>query len=276
MYSLDINFLNDRPDYKPQAEKRSLTPSGAPLNRRPILIGTAVALAANALMGGVWLVFSQRNAQLQRELDELTARLGEKTAKVQALDQIEAQAKQANEEADALASVFNKVKPWSALSVELAELMQTAGVRIKQIQETAPVPVAPAAPAAPPAEGQPPAAAPPPPPLETATLTISGEANSFTQVNDFILLLDQSPFVDGGKTRLVSGALKDNPTQLVAESQSGGNASNAPELQPIVEYKVETKLSPKTASELLPELKNNGAAGLVNRIETLQRKGVIQ
>ncbi|NJK38127.1 MAG: PilN domain-containing protein [Oscillatoriales cyanobacterium RM2_1_1] len=271
MYSLDINFLNDRPDYSPQAEKRSLTPNGAPIDRRPILVGAAVALAANALMGGVWLVFSQRNANLQRELDELTARLGEKTTQVQALDQIYAQAGQANAEADALAGVFNEVKPWSALSVELAELMQTAGVKIKQIQETAPAPVAPPPP---PAEGQPAAPVAPPPP-ETATLEISGEANSLTQVNDFVLLLNQSPFFSEEGTQLVSANLVDNPTQLVV-AQSENGTSQSPDLQPIIDYKITTKLSPKTASELLPELKSKGASGLVNRIETLQRKGVIQ
>jgi type IV pilus assembly protein PilN len=48
------------------------------------------------------------------------------------------------------------------------------------------------------------------------------------------------------------------------------------ELQPVVEYEVETALSSAKASELLPLLKSNDAAGLVNRIETLQEKGVIQ
>jgi type IV pilus assembly protein PilN len=88
-------------------------------------------------------------------------------------------------------------------------------------------------------------------------------------------LLNQSPFFDGEKTKLISASLKDNPTQLVvAESQGGSNS--LPQLQPVVEYKIETNLSAATASELLPQLKSKGAVGLVNRIQTLQQKGVIQ
>ncbi|MGF1494014.1 MAG: PilN domain-containing protein [Microcoleaceae cyanobacterium] len=269
MYSLDINFLNDRPDYKPQAEKRALTPSGAPVDRRPILIGAGVALALNALMGGAWLVFNARNANLERELAERQAQLDRRSGEVQALDKIYADAEQANEDADALATVFNEVKPWSALSLELAKLMQTAGVKITSIEEVAPTP---APPPPPPAEGQPP---PPPPPPETATLSITGDANSLTQVNDFLLLLDRSPFFEESGTKLNSAALKENTAKIEVTGEGAGN-NEAPELQPIVEYELDAKLTPKTASEILPELEANGASGLVNRIETLQQRGVIQ
>lgn len=271
MYSLDINFLNDRPDYKPAERKASISPGrgGTNIDRTPIIIGAAVALAANALVGGVWLVFSQRNAQLQNELSQLEAQLGEKTNLVAELDKIYAQAKLTNEEANALATVFNEIKPWSALTQELAELMQIAGVKINTIQQTKPAATAVAAP--PPAAGQPADAAA----QETAKLEITGIANSFTQLSDFVLLLNQSPFFDGEKTKLISASLKDNPTQLVvAESQGGSNS--LPQLQPVVEYKIETNLSAATASELLPQLKSKGAVGLVNRIQTLQQKGVIQ
>ncbi|MEB3281727.1 MAG: PilN domain-containing protein [Lyngbya sp.] len=275
MYSLDINFLNDRPDYKP-AERKSPMAAGRgtrAVDRTPILIGTAVALAANALVGGVWLVFNQRNAQLQTELAALEAQLGEKTNLVAQLDQIYAQAKQTNEEADALATVFNEIKPWSALTQELAELMQIAGVKINTIEQTEPDAAATAA-AAPPA-GQPADPAAATPAKNTAKLEITGIANSFTQLSDFVLLLNQSPFFDSEKTKLVSARLKDNPTQLVV-AESSGSSNNLPDLQPVVEYKIETNLSQATASELLPQLKSKGAVGLVNRIQTLQQKGVIQ
>ena len=277
MYSLDINFLNDRPDYKPPERKSPVAAGGGgtAIDRTPILIGTAVALAANALVAGVWLVFNQRNVGLQAELDIRKAQLGEKTNLVAELDQIYAQAKQTNEEADALATVFNEIKPWSALTQELAELMQIAGVKINSIEQTEPeAQAAAAAPA--PAEGQPAdAAAAPAPAKETAKLEITGTANSFTQLSDFILLLNQSPFFDGEKTKLLSASLKDNPTELEADEGSGGS-NNMPDLQPVVEYKVETNLSRANASELLPQLKSKGAIGLVNRIQTLQQKGVIQ
>lgn len=268
MYSLDINFLNDRPDYKPTTKPKP-TPGGGgqPIDQKPILIGVGAAIALNALVGGVWFVFNQRNAQLQKEVEALQAQLGEKTSQVNELEQIYTETKQTNEEADALATVFNEIKPWSALSQEVAELMQIAGVRIANIEQTEPEPAA--APAAA-KEGE---EAPPPPPRNTATVKIEGFASSFGQLNDFILLLNQSPFFDGEKTKLLAAELQDNPIQLVVD---GGDRQTDLELQPVVEYEIETALSSAKASELLPLLKSNDAAGLVNRIETLQEKGVIQ
>ncbi len=267
MYSLDINFLNDRPDYKPSERKAATSPgrSGASKDQTPIIMGAAAALGVNALVGGAWLVFNQRNAQLQNELNALEAQLGEKTNLVAELDRIYAEAQQTNEDANALATVFNEIKPWSALTQELAELMQIAGVKINSIQQTEP----PTATAAAQVEGE------ATPTRATAKLEITGIANSFTQLNDFVLLLNQSPFFDGGQTQLLSARLKDNPTQLVVDNSQGGNL-NLPSLQPVVEYRIETNLSAATASELLPQLKNKGAVGLVNRIQILQQKGVIQ
>lgn len=269
MYSLDINFLNDRPDYKPQT-KKPLAPAGGgqPIDQKPILIGVGAAIALNALVGGVWFVFNQRNAQLQKEVESLANQLGEKTNQVQELEQIYAETKQTNEEADALATVFNEIKPWSALTQEVAELMQIAGVRIANIEQTEPEPAAAPAPAK---EGE--EAAAPPPPRNTATVKIEGYASSFGQLNDFILLLNQSPFFNGEKTKLLAAELQDNPAQLVVD---GSDRQTQLELQPVVEYEIETALSSAKASELLPLLKSNDAVGLVNRIETLQEKGVIQ
>ncbi|MGC9525508.1 MAG: PilN domain-containing protein [Limnospira sp.] len=268
MYSLDINFLNDRPEYKPR-EKKAIAPTsgGQPIDQKPILIGVGAAIALNALVGGIWFVFNQRNTQLQKEVEALQAQLGEKTSQVNELEQIYTETKQTNEEADALATVFNEIKPWSALSQEMAELMQIAGIRIANIEQTEPEPAA--APAAA-KEGE---EAPPPPPRNTATVKIEGFASSFGQLNDFILLLNQSPFFDGEKTKLLAAELRDNPAQLVVD---GDDRRADLELQPVVEYEIETALSSAKASELLPLLKSNDAVGLVNRIETLQEKGVIQ
>lgn len=277
MYNLEINFLNDRPDLLEREVRRQDNPTQS-IDQTPILIGVGAALALNAIIGGAWFVFDRQNADLQKELDTLVATLGTKTSEVQALDQINAQTKQANQEADALATVFNQIKPWSALTLELGQLMQVAGVRIIDVKQTEPeiTPVA-AAPAAatPPPEGQ--AATPPPPPEpETAKLEISGVANSFTQINDFVLLLNQSPFFNGEKTKLISAKLEENQTQFVSKPASVDAGNIKPQLQSVVKYTIETNLSRASASELLPELQSKGALGLVNRIKTLQEKGVIK
>lgn len=276
MYTLDINFLNDRPDLLAQEVRRASSASGQQIDKKPIIIGAGVALALNALVGGAWFIFAQQNSALQEELTVLTNTLDSKGQQVQALDKINAETEQTTKEADALATVFNQIKPWSALTLELGELMQVSGVRITTIEQTEPEPVAAAAPAAAPPPGSPaPAAAPATP--ETAKLVISGLANSFTQINDFLLLLNQSPFFDAENTKLISAELKDNATQLVSTSNQNADGGTAkPQLQPVVEYKIETNLSTANASELLSELEKNGAAGLVNRIKTLQQQGVIK
>lgn len=272
MYSLDINFLNDRPDYKP-IEKTfvSSRKTGAPVDRKPIMIGVLAALALNAAWAGAWLIFNGRNNQLQKELDALQAQLDAKTSEVQALDQIYANAKQANDEADALAGVFNEIKPWSALTREMAALMQIAGVKVTQIEQSEPQSQASSSSKSSKEED---AAAPAP--KATAKLQIEGIASSLAELNDFILLLNQSAFFDSEKTQLLSANLTDNPTKLEESQPENGSSKNTPELQPVIEYTIETSLSSATASELLPELKSNGSTGLVNRIETLQKKGVIQ
>ena len=277
MYSLDVNFLNDRPDYKPSERTfnrgSKSTGAGAPIDRKPIVIAAVTALALNAAWGGAWLIFNGRNNQLQNELDELQAQLADKSAQVQALDKIYADAEKASAEADALAGVFNEIKPWSAITQELAQLMQTAGVKLTQIEQTEPKPVA----ASSSSSKDNKADAAPAPSKETAKLEIEGWASSWAELNDFILLLNQSSFFNPEKTKLISAQLADNPTQLEERNKrQGGSAGQLPELQPVVEYTIETNLSSAKASELLLELKSNGATGLVNRIETLQRKGVIQ
>lgn len=275
MYNLDINFLNDRPDLLERQVQRKVAPTQN-LDQTPILIGAGVALALNALVAGAWFIFHQQNVDLTKERDTLVTTLGQKTSEVEALDKINTETDQANKEADALATVFNQIKPWSALTVELGDLMQVAGVRILDIEQTEPQLAAPGAapsPAPSPADGQAVASAPEP---ETAQLKISGVANTFTQINDFVLLLNQSPFFNSEKTKLIEAKLEENSTQLVAKSETADSGMAKPQLQPVVKYTIETYLSRATASEMLTELQKNGALGLVNRIKTLEEKGVIK
>lgn len=274
MYNLDINFLNDRPDLLEREVRRQDAPTQN-IDQTPILIGAGVALALNAIVGGAWFIFHQQNTDLTKERDALVATLGQKTSEVEALDKINAETAQANKEADALATVFNQIKPWSALTLELGELMQVAGVRILNIEQTEPDTATAAAPAPSPSPAADQAAAPPPEP-KTAQLKISGVANTYTQINDFVLLLNQSPFFNGEKTKLIEAKLEENPTQLVAKSPDADSGTTKPQLQPVVKYTIETYLSLATASELLPQLQKNGALGLVNRIKTLEEKGVIK
>jgi type IV pilus assembly protein PilN len=293
VYSLDINFLNDRPDYKPVSNQPSkAAKTGAAVDQTPLIIGGVVALALNAAVGGAYWWVTQENfktgalkAQFEGEAAKLETQASE-------ISKIEGETKQIESEYKALGTVFDQIKPWSAIWRDLADRIPP-GVKIAQITQTEPIPspgvAAPPPPAASPSPSGSPAAsgspsaspsaaaatpAAPPASVETAKLLITGVASSFEQVNDFVLLIQRSPFFKEMDTKLVGATLKSNTTQLEFQNKSNAG-TEAPKLLPVVEYKIETALSVTPASELLPELRNKQADGLAIRIETLQEKGVL-
>ena len=292
MYSLDINFLNDRPDYKPVAAKSSAKKSsGGAKDQLPLIGALLFAFGVNAAVMGAWWWATNQNTNLATEQATLDQELATLNTQANAIKAINAETEQVTAEYKALAGVFDQIKPWSAMLQDLSA-RTPAGVQISKIQQTDPTPsaVAPppppaatpaASPEASPSSASPsPAAAPstaaaptPVVPQQPAKVEISGIASTFAQVNDFMLLVQRSPFFLNTDTKLVAATLKDNPTKLQVRNQ---NPAELPELQKVVEYKIETTLSPTGASELLPELRSKQADGLAIRIETLQEKGVLE
>ncbi|MEB3341810.1 PilN domain-containing protein [Okeania sp.] len=271
MYGLDINFLNDRPEYKKDIPK--LESNGLSLeDPRPILIGAAVAVGVNGLVAGGWLYLNQVNTRLQTDLDKLNGELSALDAKIKDLEAIKETTKKFEAEAKALATVFDQIKPWSALLGEFGSLVPR-GVTITSIEQKE---VAVTAPAPPPKSNEKEnKKETPEPPKPTATLLFRGTSDSYGKVNDFLLLLESSPFFQGEKTKLISASKKPNPATLELKESNRTLAPEIPELPAVVEYSIETNLSPLGASELLSQLKSKGAIGLVDRIETLKEKGVI-
>ena len=273
MYSLDINFLNDRPEYKPEGARQK-TRAVSTDSKRPLFIGAAIAVALVAAAGGSLLFLQAQNASLEQRQSELDSQLGDLTAKQKQIADINNQTKQIKDETGALASVFNLVKPWSAMMQEVRDRIPP-GVQILNITQLAPsgqpAPQPSASPGAPA-----PAVAPP-----LSVLQISGIANSFNDVNDFLLVLQKSNFLKAENTKLVKAtlqkeAVKVEPIKLQNTQQPGLNSEQLPQLPKQVEFQIETALSDVPASDLLRELDRKGAVGLVTRIEDLQRKGVIK
>lgn len=293
MYSLDINFLNDRPEYR----KDRPTPVGrtqprSPQNQLPLVGALLFALGINAIVMGTWWWKTNENsglAQEQARLDEEVAKLNTQANVIKAIN---AETDKVTAEYKALAGVFDQIKPWSAMLQDLSA-RTPAGVQIAKIEQidpspspvaAAPPPPPPAAsPAASPGASPSPAASPTPvavlPPVappQAAKVVISGIASTFDQVNDFMLLVQRSPFFLNTDTKLIAATLKNNPAQVQVRNQSTAGVTEIPKLRPVVEYKIETSLSPTVASELLPELRSKQADGLAIRIETLQEKGVLE
>lgn len=292
MYSLDINFLNDRPDYKPVTAAKSSTKrsSGGAKDQLPLIGAALFAFGINAaVMGGWWWATNENNglATEQASLDQELAKLNTQANVIKAIN---AETDKVTAEYKALAGVFDQIKPWSAMLQDLSA-RTPAGVQIAKIEQIDPSPSAvaaappppaatpAAAPGASPSSASPtPVAAPAPvvPPPAAAKIQISGIASTFAQVNDFMLLVQRSPFFLNTDTRLVAATLKTNPAQVQVRNQSAVGTVELPKLRPVVEYKIETTLSPTGASELLPELRSKQADGLAIRIETLQEKGVLE
>lgn len=294
MYSLDINFLNDRPDYKPVAAKSSAKKSsGGAKDQMPLIGALLFAFGVNAAVMGAWWWATNENTNLATQQATLDQELATLNTQANTIKAINAETDKVTAEYKALAGVFDQIKPWSAMLQDLSA-RTPAGVQIAKIEQIdpspSPVAAAPPPPAATPAASpgaspspasptpaaSTPAAAPTPVvPQQAAKVQISGIASTFAQVNDFMLLVQRSPFFLNTDTKLVAATLKNNPTQLQVRNQNAA-AAELPKLRPVVEYKIETTLSPTGASELLPELRSKQADGLAIRIETLQEKGVLE
>ena len=91
MYGLDINFLNDRPEYKKDIPKPASSEPSLE-DTRPIIVGAAVAIAINGLVAGGWLYLNDVNNKLQGNLDKLNGELSKLDVKVKDLKAIKEKA----------------------------------------------------------------------------------------------------------------------------------------------------------------------------------------
>lgn len=295
MYSLDINFLRDRGVQADPVKRAKPAPKGS---MTPLYIGLAVGLLLPALVGGMWFFLQQQIAQKESDKANLDAQLAQLKIEQDKVTKLTAQTAQVEEETTALASVFDQIKPWSAMLQDIRERIP-AGVQISSIVQTpavvAATPAAPAAarsktapkPAAAPTPGASPGAKTAPNATATATaprpttkLEITGRARSFDDVNNFLLTLQRSSFLKRDETQIVKAELVRDSSRVEVKrppNTPGQPTNNTTyELPKSVQFKIQTNLSDIPASELLRELNRKGAVGLVMRIQNLQEKGVIQ
>lgn len=271
MYSLDVNFLNDRQERPTEA---SLGRGGAveKANPLPLYLGLAVAIALPALVGGFWLLLQSQNQQLTQQQAELDTQLTALNAQLDQINVINQQVSQIETENQALATVFDRIKPWSAVLQDIRGRVPS-NVQINQIEQVQAAVTPPPAPP-PAADGtQPPAptAVEPPP----SQVQIEGLARSFNDVNDFILTLQRSPFLQADEVKLVSSQLIENPTRVEFSNQTEQRQVQV-ELPQVVEFTVSGTLTDLPASALLQDLERTLSVGLATRIQALRDRGVIQ
>lgn len=277
MYSLDINFLNDRPELKPEAAARLKTRPTVSDSKTPLYLGVAGGVFLLGAAGALWFVLQNQNQELQRQADSLDQTLGTLKTQKEQLAAVNTQIGQVQGETKAFATVFNQVKPLSALVQDIRDRLPPS-VQLTSVTQTIPPPGAAAPPPSPAASPGAPAAAP----VSTANLgdiLISGQANAMSDVNDFLLTLQRSAFVKPKDTQIIRAEAGDRkklqPVRFKADTQAPDNA-DAPALPGRVQFQIRTVLNDVPASELLSELDRKGAVGLQARIRRLQQEGIIQ
>ncbi len=253
MYSLDINFLKDRSPSQGnqgQSKKKLAMPVGG---MTPIYIGAAVAVVLPALLGLGLLYVQSQNTNIDEQIAVLEGKNQELEAKLGNIKQKEAEIAAIKTETQALVSVFDRIKPWSAMLQVLRDRIP-ARVRIENVKQTAPEIAAENSSTASSAGG----------------IEITGYARSFNDVNDFLLSLQKSPFFKSSTGKIVTAELIDGP---LPQNIPDGVTIEPPK---IVKYTIVSQLSDVPASELMRELEQQGTVGLVARIRNLQRTGVFE
>lgn len=294
MYSLDINFLKDRPGFVPAQAAKPKGPGLQIADRQALIAGVAVGVFPVAVVGGLWFLAQSENTRLQEKLTGLESKANLLASQDQAVKDIINETAAINAETQGLVSLFNTtLKPVSALLQDVRDRVP-AGVQVSTIDQSLKLDpelqkalVAPPPAAAPPAQpnDKKPAAPPPPAPVSvpwqifTQTVVLSGTANSFDDVNEFALRLKQSKIFDSTDITLVEAQMVDNPLKVVPPETAKNQVQNAApprvQLPKLVQYKIEAGVSKAPASELVAELERQGAIGLATRIDTLKQKGVL-
>lgn len=246
MYSLDINFLNDRTS-QPSELGAAPVRGGGPVNWTPAYVGLAVGAVPLALVLGLWILLANTNAGLRERVAELESQLAAQQVAEQQLQEANARAQQAEEDARALVTVFDEIKPWSALLQSIRDTVPN-GVQITDVQQVEATE-----------------------PGETDQISITGYATSFDNVNDFLLLVQRSPFFENEGTRLDTAALTDYPVNFeLPDNAPSGVEVRVPQ---VVQYTILAQLTDLPASELIADLESTLAVGLTSRIQALQDRG---
>lgn len=259
MYSLDVNFLKDRK--LDESTKMAPVRGAAPISWRkqtPLLIGLGIGAVLVGLTTILGTMLNLQKAKTEANIKELEAEISQLNARNQSLQEMEAKVKAIDEEATALVTVFNQIKPRSAILQEIRRRTPPT-VQIVGIEESL--------------------LAPKPEAGETqykVQLKITGYARTYDDVNNFVLTLQNSEFFTASQTR-IEGAKKESfPVQLDESVANLEKQNIKVELPEAVQYTITIELSNIPASQLLPSLSRNGAVGLVTRIKTLEQTGAFQ
>lgn len=260
MYSIEINLLNDRPEFN---QRTVSSANYASDDKTPLFLGLGLAGAVLGLVLATFGVMSLVNQNLTAEEENLDSELAQLAPQLTEVEELRTKEQQVKSETAALATIFNQIKPWSATLQDIRDRVPPT-LQITKIVQKGATPAAATPGAPPPAQPTPPPAGQPNQAPAVASLAaptqleITGNAISFGDINDFVLTLRKSPFLTVD-SKLMSSERKINDQTKVD----------------LVEHQIDTTINDVPASELLQILNAKGASGLAARIGVLKQKGVI-
>ncbi len=249
MYGIDINFLNDRNDRPVEAIVAVNQPKakGSLGKKIPIIAGLAGALMALGGVGGYWMILRNQQATLTAQSAELDMQLAELQQKLAQVDTVRQQTQSINAEIQALAGVFERIRPWSAIVRDMQGRIPARAQLSRVVQQAA-------------AEGG----------SAAGGIELGGNACSFDDVNDFLLTLKKSPFLESESIQITTATL----SSPVAGRCPGEAATE--ESATLVSYNITGDIKSLPASALLDELnRQQESTGLAARIRALQTTGAI-
>lgn len=254
MYSLDVNFLKDRSaDVVRSTQTTTISLSTDNLQKQlPMYIGGAVMVLLPALAGLGILGVNWQKGQTQANIQQLEAEIARLQGEQQQIQAVTAKIAAVHQEADGLINVFNQIKPWSALFQEITNQLPSE-VQLESIQQ------------------------------DGSQLTLSGFAGNYAALNDFLLTLQSSQFLQANKTKLMTATAAPLPISGEGTTvESGGveevdaETGTSTVLIPAgVRYTIQTAITETPDKDLMRVLIRNGAAGLVARFKFLELKGVL-
>lgn len=248
MYGIDINFLNDRSDRPVEAIVPVKQSASSSASKLPIFVGLGVALSFCAGVGGYWMILQNQQKELVASNAALDVQLTELQQKLAQADTIRQQTAAVQTEVQALAGVFERIRPWSAIVRDVQNRIPKR-TQLSKIVQTAPE------------EGG----------SIAGGLEIGGEACSFDDVNDFLLTLKNSPFLESDSIEITDASLGQ-----AVEGQCLGAPDNGSILS-LVTYNISGSIKSIPASALLDELnRQQESTGLAARIRALQATGAIE
>lgn len=249
MYGIDINFLNDRSDRPVEAIVAVDKPkSAASFGRKvPMIAGLAGALVALGGVGGYWMILRNQQETLTAQSAELDMQLSELQQKLAQVDTVRQQTQAINTEIQALAGVFERIRPWSAIVRDMQGRIPARTQLTRVVQQAA--------------TGE----------SVAGGIALNGNACSFEDVNDFLLTLKKSPFLESESIKITTATLGGS-----VSGRCPGDAETE-ESATLVTYNITSDIKSLPASALLDELnRQQESTGLAARIRALQTTGAIE